>query len=1112
MKQRRILAISYNVFIITLCLFISCSKPDESSTQLFQQISPNDSHIDFVNELQESNDFNIIEYLYYYNGGGVAIGDINKDGLPDIYFSGNQVPNKLYLNKGGFEFEDITEKSGVAGSGNWKTGVSMVDVNSDGLLDIFVCGVGNYKKFDGRNQLYINNGDLTFTDRTDEYGLAFQGFSTHAAFFDYDNDGDLDMYLLNHSVHTQRSYGRVSSRHEPDSLAGDRLYKNLFRESGRHFFEDASREAGIYSSAIGYGLGIGISDVNRDGFPDIYVSNDFIENDYLYINNRDGTFTQQLEKVMGHCSRFSMGNDLADINNDDWPDILTLDMLPRDESVIKTSAGEDTYEVYSFKLKYGYHKQVSRNTLQLNQGPIDSGQLVFTDIAPAAGVEATDWSWAPLLVDFDGDGWKDIFVSNGIVRRPNDMDYINFISSDSVQELKDVLPWIQKMPEGKVSNFMFRNNGDLTFEDKTDSWGISVPSFSNGAAYADLDNDGDPDVVVNRINEEPLVYRNNSDVKKFIKVEVNGDSSGGNSHAIGAKVIVTQGSTTQTQEIFPARGWCSSSDYPLMFGIPVPDKPVAVTVIWPDGKSKIQMSNGPAIRFSYSPGLPTFDYSRKKDPEFPLMQSDAAPEFKHEENEFNAFSRESLIPHMLTTEGPAMATGDVNGDGLDDVFIGGAKNQPGALFLQSAKGGFIRQSSPDFIQHRLHEDISASFFDADGDGDLDLVVVAGGQEELISPELLKPRLYKNDGNGRLRSVPSSFASVYLQASCVKPEDYDNDGDVDLFIGASVMPMLYGMSPVSYLCANDGSGKFTHQPAWLGQSRFDNPTVVRPGMVKDAVWTDVNKDNLPDLVLVGEWMPITVLLQQPDHTFRNATNEYGLQKTSGWWNSIEAHDFDSDGDEDLVAGNLGWNSRIKASQEKPLQMYLGDFDSNGGSDHIMVYYNGDKSYPFVSRDELVRQIPSLKKKFLNYRDYRNVKLEDIVTPQQAGNSALMQVKDFSSVYLQHNGSSFKPVPLPFEAQLFPVFAIYVDDVDMDGFDDMLLTGNLTATQPEFGPYDAGLGLFLKGNGKGGFAALSPMASGFVVRGEGREIRQLKNPRGEKVYLVSRNNDTVKAFKK
>jgi hypothetical protein len=1093
---------------IACLVFFACEDKAPKEKTLLESLPSQSTQIDFVNALSEDKDFNIIEYLYFYNGGGVSIGDINNDSLPDIYFTGNQVGNKLYLNQGNFIFKDITESAGVAGVGNWKTGVNMVDVNADGYLDIFVCGVGNYKKFNGRNQLYINNRDLTFTERTDEFGLTFQGFSTHTAFFDYDLDGDLDMYLLNHSVHTQRSYGPVSLRNQTDSLSGDRLYRNLLVENGTTRFEDVTKQAGIYSSQIGYGLGIGVSDLNDDGYPDLYVSNDFIENDYLYINNGDGTFSQQLENAMAHTSRFSMGNDIADVNNDGFQDVITMDMLPRDEDVIKTSAGEDSYEVYSFKLRYGYHKQVSRNALQINRGPLDGGKLLFQDIAPAAGVEATDWSWGPLMVDFDGDGWKDIFISNGIVRRPNDLDYINFISNDSVQELEDVLPWIKKMPEGKVSNFIFHNNGNLTFEDKTREWGIFSPGYSNGCAIGDLDNDGDPDLVVNQINELPLVYRNSSAPGKFVKINLHTDHLSGNHNAVGSKVIVMQNGFNQEQELFPSRGWCSSSDYSLMFGLPQPEQSFSVRVVWPDGTSDTLTSNKKVINISETKSALKPNTERALDP---LLVQSSLVSFKHKEDGFNAFNREALIPHMLTTEGPVMASGDVNGDGLDDIFISGGKNQACRLFLQTNEGPFQEKKVPDFITHQSSEIVAAVFFDADDDHDLDLAVASGGQEEARASEALKPRLYKNDGKGNFTYFPQGFPPVYLHASCIAPSDYDGDGDVDIFIGASVMPMLYGMSPISYLMVNDGTGKFAPRPDWLGNSQFDNPTRVRPGMIKDAVWCDVNGDKLPDLVVVGEWMPITVLLQQANHYFSNATEHYGLQNTRGWWNSVLAKDFDNDGDVDFVAGNLGHNSRIRASKSKPLQMYLGDFDSNGGSDHILVYYNGEHSYPFTSRDQLVKQIPSLKKKFLRYKDYRNVKLEDIVTPQQKGNSALMQVDEFSSVYIENDSAKLKVKLLPFEAQLFPVFGLSADDVDGDGNEDLILVGNLTATQPEIGPHDAGIGLVLKGNGKGRFASMNPANSGFVVKGEGRQISVLKDISGNNIYFVARNNDTTLSFK-
>ncbi len=1097
-------------FICLLAVTTGCKNEDSSGTRLFEELSPQATGVNFANSLTEDEEFNLIDYLYFYNGGGVALGDVNNDGLLDIYLSGNQEDNRLYINKGNMVFEDVTDKAGVAAPGPWKTGVTMVDINGDGFLDIYQCRLGNYKGIEGANQLFINNGDLTFSEKASVYGLDFKGFSTQATFFDYDLDGDLDAYLLNHSVHTERSYGRATLRNYDDGKAGDRLYKN---HNGK--FTSITKEVGIYSSNIGYGLGVGVGDVNADGWPDIYVSNDFNENDYLYISNGMDTlgavtFTESIENTISHTSRFSMGNDLADYNNDGLIDIISLDMLPEDEDIVKRSAGDDSYEIYTLKLKSGYGRQFTRNALQLNNGVQSNGLPSYSEIGQLAGVHATDWSWASLMADFDNDGFKDIFISNGIRRRPNDMDYINFISNRDVKDglannpnLSD-LRLIEEMPDGAVANYLFKNNGDLTFSDVSEKWGMTRPGLSNGAAYADLDNDGDLDLVVNNINEPASIFKNNTsnapgNVKPaFLKVMAIG--KGKNPFGIGAKLIVYVGKNTYYQENYITRGFQSSVSPWVHFGLGDAKKIDSLRVIWSGGKTQLltDVEINTTIQVDETGAKLFYRYRKPLDRPLLIELADSlALNFSHKENNFNDFNREFLIPHLLSKEGPSISIADVNGDGFDDFYIGNASGSFGSLFVSSGDTVFTKKSLPRQYENRSMEETNNLFFDANKDGLPDLYIVTGGNEFSPPNSKLKDRLLINDGEGGFVDRSSWLPDSYQHGSVATAADIDQDGDMDLFVGGRVVPGQYGISPLSYILANDGTGKFTDITSTAA------PALSEVGMVTDAQWADLNGDSFPELILIGEWMPIAVYGNNRG-LFSRLYFE-GLSHSSGWWNSLKLDDIDQDGDLDLIVGNLGQNTRHQPSLKFPAHLYVSDFDENGSLDPILCYSTAGGTFTVNTKDELIKQIPSLKKKFVKHADFAGQTVEEIFGETAIENAVHLQVTTSQTVWVENlSNQDFRMHALPANAQFAPITAIETADVNKDGRTDLLLGGNNFGYSPYFGTYDATEGMVLLGDGKGNFKRLSAQQSGFKAVGEVKDIKSLRFG-GKLLFVIVRNND-------
>jgi hypothetical protein len=1095
--------------VLLAAALVGCARHEPT---LFEALDSSRTGVTFVNAVPESDTaFNIINYLYYYDGGGVAVGDVDRDGRPDLYFTSNRGANRLYLNRGDYHFEDVTAQAGVADTVGWKTGVTMADVNGDGWVDIYVCGV-DYLSMHGRNVLYVNNHDGTFTDRTAEYGLAFTGYSTQALFFDYDGDGDLDMYLLNHSVHAERrAQTKPGPQREPrNPRGGDRLYRN---DGGR--FTDVSEHAHIYGGAEGYGLGVVASDVNLDGCIDLYVANDFDENDFLYLNNCDGTFTESVATAMPHVSHASMGVDAADFNNDGRPDVVVADMLPDSQAVLNTSANADRYESERIHVTSGYHPQVVRNTLQLNRG---DGR--FSDIAWYAGVAATDWSWTALFADLDNDGRKDLFITSGIYRRPNNLDFVQYITRPSVQQSmvngmsRADLRLLALMPHVAVPNAAFRNNGDLTFTNLAADWGldrVADSRFGNGAVYADLNNSGALDLVINNVNAPASLYRNRSRERgrvpsHFLRVDLRGDS--GNIAGIGATVRIRTGSRQQLVEVMATRGFQSAVDVRPHFGLGADTVVDSLVVIWPDRRYQVltKVAVDRALTLSQSDAAGRYAWAHDRRVLFDDITDSVRLPYRHrEDNGFVDFYREPLMPHLVSREGPALAVGDANGDGLEDLFLGGARGQAGGIYVQRRDGTFAAADEPALRADSASEDVDAAFLDANGDGRPDLYVVSGGNAFSGDAPPLQDRLYVNDGEGRFRRDTLALPRMTESGSCVAAADFNHDGRVDLFVGRQVVAGAYGTSPRSLLLQNDGAGHFTDATAQLA------PALANAGMVTSAAWLDYDGDGALDLVVVGEWMTVHLFHQEHGH-FVDRTDRVALAGASGWWRSVSVADVNGDGRPDLILGNLGMNSYIRASRAEPARLYVGAFGPGDARRAIATSYRHHVSYPLGGRDEFIAAFSDLADRYGSYSAFGASRLEDIFSASVLSRATVLEANDLAS-YVAINGGhgGFALRRLPAEAQLAPISASLVRDFDGDGHPDVLVAGNLDGVTPLEGTYDASYGVLLRGDGGGGLSPVDIEADGLIVTGQVRRMRLLASPRWGTVIIMARNDDSLQILR-
>jgi hypothetical protein len=1102
------------ILMLLSVVFYSCSTDNNLSKNdtetLFTLLDAKETGINFLNKVKNQKNFNIFKYRNFYNGGGVAIGDINNDGLADIYLTGNMVANKLYLNKGNLTFEDISVSAGIEGNKPWSTGVLMVDINQDGLLDIYVSNAGNLEGNNHDNDLYINNGDLTFTEKASDFNLAKTGFSTHASFFDYDKDGDLDAYILNNSNIPVTSLGYAEQRDKraqdwenvPKIFrgVGDMLLRN---DNGK--FTDVSEEAGIYGSLIGFGLGVMVTDMNGDFYPDIYVSNDFYERDYLYINNQDGTFKEDITNWTSHLSLSAMGVDIADINNDGNADIFITDMLPEADQRVKSVMEFEGYNVFKLKQSKDFSQQYIQNTLQLN-----NGNSTFSEVAYFSGVAKTDWSWAGLLFDMDNDGNRDIFITNGINHDLTDLDFVNFFANEIIQKMaltgkkQAIDSIINKMPVKPQPNYAYKNNGDITFDNANKEWGFETPSLSNGVAYGDLDNDGDLDMVINNVNMLPFVYRNNSDSltnNNYLKIKLEGDQV--NKFGIGSTVKIFHNNKIYVQEQMPSRGFQSSMDYVMTIGLGKATKVDSLRIIWPNNKTQkwdnievnstltLKQSEATEIQSSFLP-------KQNKTLVTEVLKTTLQ---KHQENSYSDFDYEGLINKMLSQEGPALAIGDINNDGNDDFYIGGAKNQPGLLYLNLGNGKTALSIQKSFDKDAFYEDTTATFFDANGDGNLDLMIGSGGNE-IGQENNYKVRLYINNGKGRFDSAEKKLPSLRKNISVITPYDFDNDGDIDVFVGARSLVATYGINPTHQFLENNGDGTFIDTTEKVA---YD---VKSAGMITDAIWKDINKDGKKDLITVSEWDTPKIYINNGRRLIKQKST---LDDLFGMWNVVEAADLDNDGDIDFILGNQGSNTIHKTSSENPVKMWVNDFDNNGTIEQIMTNHKNGKDYPIHMKKELTAQLVSLKKQNLKASEYAKKSIDELFSASIFKNSIMKQSTISESIIAVNEGDwNFSVKKLPSRVQLSCVCGIVCTDINNDGNLDIIMAGNNFEFKPQYSRLDASHGSVLLGDGSLDFKWQNYNTSGFVIKNEAKHLKTISDKSGKTYLLAAINNEKPKLF--